>query len=244
MIQPQPDYGILTHDEFVEEFDYRYRPGQHTIFLGPTGRGKTSIAGQLLTRAAPKHDGLLTIQIGHDPALQHLGKPTKDWPPPLPIPMYLYDEKPMIRRYQPRPRKPEHLLRMRSQSARILRWMFARANWALFIPDLQVVCDPHMMGLGAEVDQLLITLRKLTSSVWMDAQAPRWIPTASYDQTSHLIIWRNRNEDVMRKLKSIAGLDFEFMLNLLKDIKYHDFLWVDTVADEYFVVRNDRAWQT
>jgi hypothetical protein len=184
-------------------------------------------------------EGLLTIQLGADEALEHLGKPLSgEWPPKL-LDMHMYDEKPFVRRYQPNPTKPEHFRAIRAQAARILYWMFGREGWAVFIPDLQVVTDPGMMGLGKEVDQLLLTLRKKRSSVFMDAQAPRWIPRSATDQVSHLFIWRNRDDTVVKRLKEISGLDLAFIIAILKHIDFHDFLWVDNTRDEYYVVRGN-----
>jgi energy-coupling factor transporter ATP-binding protein EcfA2 len=243
-----PEFGILTRAEFLDEFHYRYRAGQHVIGLGPTGRGKTTMFGQMLDKLFPNPKtklpaatgGLLTIQLGADKALEHLGKPMDgEWPPKLPtIGMMQMDERPLVRRYQPEARKPEDFKAIRAQAARILYWLFGREDWTIFIPDLQVLTDPGMMGLGKEVDQLLLTLRKKGSGVFMDAQAPRWIPRSSTDQTSHLLIWRNRDESVIKRLKEISGLDLPFIMALLKHIDYHDCLWIDNVADEYYVVRS------
>jgi energy-coupling factor transporter ATP-binding protein EcfA2 len=248
--QALPDYGILQRGEFLEEFEHRYRPGQHVILLGPTGRGKTTMIGQMLTAGTmPKTDGLITVQNGPDPALAHLGKPTKSWPPTIPVPFLMYDEKPLMRRYQALPRKPEHFGIVRRQTARILRWMFAREGWTLVLPDLQLVTDPGMMGLGKEVDQLIITLRKRRSSVWMDAQAPRWIPRSSNDQTSHILIWKYRDIATIRRLREVAGVDLDFINQLFGEFrvvtapdgtrKSFDAIWIDVGSDEYYVVRHN-----
>ena len=228
----------------MDEFAYRYTPGQHVILYGPTGRGKTTLAGKMLAAPGmPKNNGLITTQLGPDPALMHLGKKTDSWPPAAPVlEMMLYDHKekglPLIRRYQPLPRKPEDFITIRRKCARILRWMFGTKGWTLFIPDLQVVTDPGMMGLGKEVDQLIITTRKRGSSVWLDAQAPRWIPRSCSDNTSHLLLWRNRDEASVRRLAQIVGLDFKTLITMFRSMDYHDALWVDVKADEYFLVRS------
>ena len=233
--------GDLTRQEFLEEFVYRYKPGQHVVFFGATGRGKTTLAGQMLAMPTmPKNDGLITIQLGPDLALQNLGKPTKSWPP-FGFDVILLDHKdrgvPIIRRYQPLPKKPEDFLGIRRQASQILRWMFGRSNFTVFIPDLQVVTDPGMMGLGKEVDQLIITIRKRQSSVWMDCQAPRWIPSSCKDNTQHLVIWPTRNENAIKSLGAIVGIDHRYIMSLFRGMHYHDALWIDVVGDEFFIVR-------
>lgn len=235
-----PEYGVLSGAEFLDELSYRFRPGQHVILFGPTGRGKTTMAGKILARVVHQFDGALTLQMGPDPALARFGKPIDRWPPRLPLDVLMLDEKPLVRRYQPRATKPEHFLAIHRTAARMLRWMFGREGWLLFIPDLQVVADPGMMGLGKDVDQLIITIRKLGSSMIMDAQAPRWIPRSVSDQTSHLLIWRNRDEAVVKRLAEIMGIPVKFVLYLFTQMDYHDCLWIDNVNDEYFIVKQTR----
>jgi energy-coupling factor transporter ATP-binding protein EcfA2 len=235
--------GDFTRDEFLAEFAYRYQPGQHTVLFGSTGRGKTTLLGKMLAMPGmPKSNGLITTQLGPDPALVHLGKPVRTWPPPsLVLEAMVLDHKdrgvPFIRRYQPLPKRPEDFITIRRQTSRILRWMFGRSNWTLGIPDLQVVSDPKMMGLGGEVDQLIITMRKRGSAAFMDAQAPRWIPTSCRDNVQHLLVWPTRNEDAIRTLGRIIGVDYRVITNLFKSMHYHDALWVDVVGDEFFIVR-------
>jgi hypothetical protein len=236
--------GDFTREEFIEEFAYRYKSGQHTILFGSVGRGKTTTLGQMLAQPGvwSKTDGMIIAQFGPDPALAHLGKPTRSWPLPEPVLRGLiWDHKdqgkPFIRRYQSLPKKPEDFISKRRMTSRILRWMFGRENFTLVIPDLQVVTDPGMMGLGKEVDQLILTTRKRGSGVFMDAQAPRWIPTSSKDNTQHLVVWPTRNEDHIRALGRLIGVDWRIMTNLFSQMHYHDSLWCDVIEDEYYIVR-------
>lgn len=242
---PSHNYEYASGDfklqEFLEEFAYRNQPGQHTILFGSTGRGKTTLLGKMLGMPGmPKSDGLIITQLGPDAALAHLGKPVRSWPPPL-LDVMLLDYKdrgvPLIRRYQPLPKKPEDFIPIRRQNSKILRWMFGRHNFTLVIPDLQIVTDPGMMGLGKEVDQLIITMRKRGSGAFLDAQAPRWIPTSCKDNTQHLIVWPTRNEDTIKSLGRIIGVDWRIITSLFKSMHYHDALWIDVTADQFFIIR-------
>lgn len=237
--------GDFKRSEFLEEFAYRYQPGQHVILFGSTGRGKTTLLGKMLAMPGmPKSDGLITTQLGPDLALAHLGKPVKSWPPPpMILEAMILDHRdrgvPLIRRYQPLPKRPEDFVHIRRQTSRILRWMFGRKNFTLVIPDLQVVSDPGMQGLGKEVDQLIITMRKRGSGAFLDAQAPRWIPTSCKDNVQHLVIWPTRNENAIKELGKIVGVDWRIMVSLFKSISYRDCLWLDVEGDDFFIVRND-----
>ncbi len=154
--------------------------------------------------------------------------------------LLMYDEQPLIRRFEGLPRSPDDFPRIRAGNYNILRWMFGRTDWTIYYPDLQIVTDPKLMNLGKELEQLLLTLRKAGSSVWMDAQAPRWIPRAATDQTQHLLVWRNRDLDVMRRLREIVGIDVSLIEHMFGQMSFHDLVWVDVKRDEYFVVNNKR----
>jgi energy-coupling factor transporter ATP-binding protein EcfA2 len=42
------DVPVMPRKAFLKKFAAEYRPGQHVTFLGPTGRGKTRLAGLML----------------------------------------------------------------------------------------------------------------------------------------------------------------------------------------------------
>lgn len=229
------EYGILTRSEFLHLYWSRQEAGQHVVCLGPTGRGKTTLVGQMLTH--PATDGVLIPTIGRpDPALQHLGVPATEWPPRFPLKLMMHNNTPFIRRFENRPKQPSDFVKVQRIVGNLLQWMFARPGWTIFLPDLQIVSDPRMMNLGKQVEQLLLTLRKEKSTVIMDAQAPRWIPSAANDQTSHVMIWKNRDRRVRQRLHEIASIDMGLFEALMNEIGRYDFVWVDSLRDEIYHV--------
>lgn len=154
----------------------------------------------------------------------------------MPLKLLMHDNLPFIRRFENTPKQPKDFPKIKTMYAGLLRWMFARPGWTIYIPDLQIISDPKMMGLGKEIEQLLLTLRKEASCVYMDAQAPRWIPSAANDQTSHVLIWKNRDKRVRQRLSEIANIDLDLFDALMNDIGRFDFIWIDSIADEVFHV--------
>lgn len=238
VLSDDPGYGVLTRTEFLKLYWHRQEAGQHVVVLGPTGRGKTTMVGQMLTR--PATPGVLIATIGRpDPALQHLGEVVKEWPPRMPLKLLMHDNVPFIRRFENRPKHPKDFPKIKTVYGNLLRWMFARPGWTIYLPDLQIVSDPKMMGLGKEIEQLLLTLRKEGSTVIMDGQAPRWIPSAANDQTSHVLIFKNRDKRVRQRLAEIANIDMELFEFLMNTIGRFDCVWIDSIADEIYHVTGD-----
>jgi hypothetical protein len=249
--------GIFTLDEFVAEFSDRYERGQHVVAFGPTGRGKTTVMGKLLKSTHPSAgQHTVTTTINPDKALAEIGSPIKSWPPSVLQRSRTFrwggltrdDPKTILQwRYEPMVTKRAQLATVRKTNETLLTWLFGKRNWRIFIADLQIYSDRRLMNLGAEIEQLILTIRKLESSVWLDAQAPRWIPSAVKDQPTHLLIWRNRNEDVMKDLARATGINRSSTMSIFssnastpeeKRKHYRDFIWVDGLADEWFLVEN------
>lgn len=236
--------GVFSRKEAVAEFRDRHQAGEHVTFFGPTGRGKTTWARALLERPATPNALILSVK-GKDPALEGLGKPVKTWPPDRRNNIVHWfkpkedDGKPKIYRWEPIYKSRKELVQASSLVGGSLSWLWARRapdNWTLFLPDLQVISDPGLMGLGKWVEGLLLTARAAGNSIWLDAQAPRWIPRAASDQISHLFIFANRDIDTIRRLREIAGLDMQMVQAVMEQMAFHEVLWIDVKRDEYFLV--------
>lgn len=235
--QPDPvDVETLTRAEFLEEFAARQEPGQHSVFYGPTGRGKSTLIRDALDVGACclGNIGILNVK-GPDKAFSDYGKLMKRWPPMLPVEVHKYGEpRPFVVRLEGSPKADFKSLRALFESP--LKWARGRGDWLWIMPDLQPLTDPKMTNLGAEVERMLLTLRAFGSSVWMDAQRPSWIPRAASDQVRHVVVFQNRDLGTVERLREILTLPAKEMVPLMQGMDRHDFLWLDAIEDELFYV--------
>lgn len=68
---------VVSRKEHIREFGRTYQPGQHLTALGPSGRGKTRLVGQLLTvTISPKFQSVLVHGKikGRDKTIEALSK--------------------------------------------------------------------------------------------------------------------------------------------------------------------------
>ena len=82
---------VIPRRRFVEEFGEEYKPGQHVTFLGPSGRGKTMLAGQLLLSVRSHNEDIRGVVLhgkikGRDLTIERLAKTSgfpivAHWPP-------------------------------------------------------------------------------------------------------------------------------------------------------------------
>lgn len=85
-----PDVQRFDRDTFIREY-FRYKPGEHVSFIGPTGSGKTTLAYQLLQEVSSKVlQAIVFVMKPRDDTAtkwnKKLGfKRVRNWPPPMSI---------------------------------------------------------------------------------------------------------------------------------------------------------------
>jgi hypothetical protein len=236
------DIETIDRDEFLEEFHGRQEPGQHTIFVGPTGRGKSTLMCDCLLMGPPtRHVGILTPK-GHDRAFEPLNAwKVRTWPGSVKRAIDKFEQPtPWTWQLSSSPKAgpgPLHDLYLNPL-------IFARGepDWTWVVPDLQAMTDARFANLGKELEWNVLTLRAAGSSIWMDAQAPRWIPRASADQVSNVVIFKNSDLGTVDRLRETVSLPMSQILPLMSDLRAdgHDFLWFDSWRDDLFFVIGDR----
>lgn len=70
---------IVPRKDFIEETADTYQPGQHYTFLGPSGRGKTKLAGQMATAVVRKNPDISIVALhgkikGRDQTIEKFSK--------------------------------------------------------------------------------------------------------------------------------------------------------------------------
>jgi hypothetical protein len=236
--EPAP-IEVISREEFIEEFIDRFEAGQHAVFLGPTGRGKTLLMRDLV-EAGPNINRIgVLLPKGRNHTLDGFGMTVRNWPGAWRRGFHEFGHKPPhIWKLESDPRAGPGPLRGMYQP--VLEWARGRGGWLWIIPDLQALSDPKFANVGKDVSWLLLTLREYSGSMWMDAQRPAWIPRESEDQVSYLTTFRNTDEGTQERLAEILSMPRHDMETHMRNMHYHDFLWRDNIKDETFFVRGTR----
>lgn len=88
-VEDHPPVAVIPRVEFIKKFGEEFHSGQHVTFLGPTQRGKTTIALQLLSRCiSPERRGYILAgkPTGRDPTMEAAPeelnmRQISQWPP-------------------------------------------------------------------------------------------------------------------------------------------------------------------
>jgi hypothetical protein len=228
----------MSRKEFIKFFAENYKPGQHVTFLGPSGRGKTRLAGQLLSAVLARFRGKIKAMVlhgkikGRDKTIEKLSKAA---------------DLPITRTFPP---SQYRKLRHRKSNGWIIRPLdhagdtpddenkrigseFRRTIHRSYHakvkkPVILVVDEAHQaqndLGLRKDCEGPLMRGRP-ACGVWSLVQRGRHVSYMVYDQAEWLLIFYDPDRDNQRRYSEIGGVDPQVLIELSRRLK------TKTVAD-------------
>lgn len=214
----------LEWEDFLREFRRKWEPGQHVAIIGPTGEGKTTCACHLL--------GLRRYVLALDPKggdstltrmLERRGfTRITTWPPPRKVRREIEEGKPARLIVGPVVRRTQDFPALRNTLARAIDGAFDDGGWTLYFDELQIAADARLMGLSASIERNLIAARDRGVSLLSSFQQPVHIPRSSYQQATHVVLYRNRDTDTVNRLAEVLGRPKSEIRGAIKALpKYH-----------------------
>jgi hypothetical protein len=207
---------VVPRKQFVAQFGDDYQSGQHVTLLGPSGRGKTRLVGQLLyVCATPDHQAtLLHGKIkGRDKTIERLsaGNQMPIITTGLPSP---YESR---IRYRNRHGWVVRPLTKAGESTdeenELLRREFAKSIRANYHtsgkrPRITVVNEAHQahqdLGLRRACEGPLMRGRP-DNAMWSEVQRGRYVSYMVYDQAEHVFVFYDPDESNQKRYSEIGG---------------------------------------
>ncbi len=246
----------MGRDEFFDAFAGAWGSQQHVSMIGPTGRGKSTVAKGILARRPGRQ--IILAPKGADPTLAGFGKQVKSWPPGIfvdkrpnegaPIwdqshfpkgfrKLKDHERKQRILRLEPPLKSEEDMETMTAHFRRAIVDSWRDGVHTLYIDELGVAAAE--MHLARLINLVMITGRSRGTTILSAVQAPRYVPRSTYDQAQHVLLWRQRDKEGVKRISEISGVDTDEVKGAVVDLDYHEFLWVDAVKDNLTRVRAD-----
>lgn len=196
-------------DVFVRDH-LNWLPGEHFAMIGPTGQGKTT----MLLNVLPLHP-FVTV-FATKPRDESMDRLVNEG----------YVKLDRWRQLDARifPRRilwPDATsVDAENKQKLIFRDAFARiykeGGWTVAIDELWYVIN--VLSLSREVRVFLLQARALGISLLCATQRPAYIPLEVYDQSTHLMFWRDNDETNLKRISGLAsnsaGLIRETVANL------------------------------
>ena len=201
-----------------------WKPGQHVALIGKTGEGKSTLAAGIMS--ARKYVLALDPK-GEDETLEAagytrvLGLPPKK-KLPKEIQRDLDEGRPVRLVVGGASRTREADARLRTLMEDALEYARQSGGWTVYADEYQLLADQRMYRLGPQVERMLISARRDKTSVVTAFQAPAWVPKAATRQSSIIVVWRTRDEDMVKNVARAAGRPWKMLGQVIDELpKYH-----------------------
>jgi hypothetical protein len=232
------DVEVIPRKPFVVQFGKDYQPGQHVTFLGPSGRGKTKLCGQLLIATTRRNKALQAVILhgkikGRDQTIINLSKEghfpiVSSWPPGFVRSRIRHrDRQGWTLRPLEKPgasvKAENDLLHDQFKGAIHKSYHASRKK-----PVILVVDETHQthndLKLKTDCEGPLMRGRPVCG-VWSLVQRGRHVSYMVYDQAEYVFIFFDPDIDNQRRYAEIGGIDPMYVMELASQLKTH------TVAD-------------
>lgn len=180
-----------------------WHQGEHVAVIGPTGAGKSTFDAGLL---GLRRWVVVLDPKGGDRTWKALGWPrVHTWPLPRRWQAAVDEGRPVRLILAPPLREVGDVVMIREVFRRCVEDAFAEGGWTLGVSELQILTDRRMMGLGAQLDTLLVAARDRGVSVVSELQAPRWVSRAATEQATYVALFYSRDLETADRLAEIVG---------------------------------------
>jgi energy-coupling factor transporter ATP-binding protein EcfA2 len=232
------DVPVISRKEFIRMFAKDYKPGQHLTALGPSGRGKTTLVGDLAGATVRAHPGIdlrvLHGKIkGRDKTIEKLAKAARLTIGPDHEPTWTQKHitKRDSRGHIVRPL--EHAGANAESENDLISGKFRKGIHDAYHrsakkPIILLVDEAHQahndLKLRKDLEAPLMRGRPVCG-VWSLVQRGRYVSYMVYDQAEYLLIFYDPDRDNQKRYSEIGGVDPHVLIELSRKLK------TKTVAD-------------
>lgn len=220
---------VVPWEQFIRQL--RIRQGEHTAIIGPTGSGKTTLAGQLLPyrkyivafATKPRDENLEWLETHDDYKLIDRWNPALDpdlWPKRLlwPDASDLYSAQHQREVFQ-------------DAMSRIYR----DGGWCIYMDELWYMSNA--LKLSHEVKTFLLQSRSNLISLLLLTQRPAHVPLEVYDQSTHLFWSRDGDEANLKRIGGISWISAKLIRETVANLRRFEWLYVNTTTGTMLITK-------
>lgn len=203
--------------------------GHHVAVIAPTSGGKTTLVTKGLLPMLSTSDVLL-LDTSSDPKLANYGQPYSR-----------YGKIKGIRRLSVSDYSAESTAKIHKAMSKA----YKQGNVVVVFDEVRQIADKKYLGLQSAAESFWLFSRKRENLVIGLTQAPRYVPSAFYDQSQLHFIFRIRDKRALLRLAEIGG-DYDTLKTVLPTLSKYEFAHVNSEGDvttSMFELPRERAEQ-
>lgn len=240
---------VIPRTEFAERrFDYK--PGEHVVFAGPSKRGKTQLAFDLLSAVAtPECPAYVVVSKPTDPVTQKEGEKlefrfVREWPVPRKV-SEMWNGRP--RGYVIWPQFGDISRDMDHAAGVTARFMADRYSASarhekrsagIMVMDDTMV-KAKIMGLDKHMVTILAMAGAMKVGLWVFVQKPTdsgrttlW----AYENGDHFFIAKGNDGSMLKRYREIAGEKGKLLEKVVPTLDRYQFLYFEQRHDYICIV--------
>lgn len=222
-------FPAVSWADFSRAFDWKQ--GEHVAILAPTGAGKTHLETELVTRRG--YNLFFGTKIDD-----------KEYRKLIRRGFHRVEDVSEIKPWMdniilwPRFRKTivEFEYRQRLAFRAALNFVVQQRSWTLWVDEAKYLAEK--LGLKQELTFAFEQLRSIRGTIIAAAQRPAMIPISTLSNSTHFFIWRSNHYDDAKRLSDIGGIDAKLIVQELKLLDSHEFLYIRSRGTDNHIVRS------
>lgn len=209
----------IPWDRFIRH-ELQWKSGEHFALIGPTGQGKTTMLLNLL----PFHPYVTVFATkprdSTMEALVHSGYLKMDeW--------RSLDPRDFPRRVLwPNATRLDSVATQQHVFHRAFESIYREGGWTVAIDETWYMANT--LKLGQDIKLYLLQARALGISLICATQRPAMIPVEIYDQSTHLMFWRDNDETNLKRLSGISWRSADMIRYIVSNLDFHQVLYINT----------------
>jgi hypothetical protein len=220
---PGVDVVGLPWETFLRYMKGTWKPGQHIAMIGPTGEGKSTFAGGLLSL---RKWVMALDPKGEDETLSATGyERVRTLPSAIRGPWWRATHWQAARQWdrienaiaEGKPARiivggPARTEQQDSANQDLMRrsFLYAReaGGWTVYVDEFELISSQRMFRLGPQVERMLISARRDGTSVVTSFQAAAWVSKHATRQARYAVVWPTGDRDMIQSIGRSMGRDW------------------------------------
>lgn len=218
-------FDTVPFPDLMRRIRAEWQQGQHTVVIGPTGCGKTTVLSALL-----QHRQYVTIfgtKLYDDSYDRFIKQGYKRYDRYEQVPSW--QNKVMLWPRIPRGTQLREIYAIqRGVFLPALNQVFHERGWTVVLDELHYICNQ----LKLEPEAAMFHHQGRSSHLTMvdGFQRPAHVPLVVYGSASHVFVWKTKQVDTDgKRLADFGGANRRDMDENLQDLEKYEFIYIDPV---------------